>query len=73
MDDECENKNLEKNVSGQSFPALFNVSIILQSFWIRCRSVFSNVVDREFMESQLYFVLCCGSILWFLLIFEEII
>jgi hypothetical protein len=73
MDDECENKNLEKNVSGQSFPALFNVGVILQSFWIRCRSVFSNVVDREFMESQLYFVLCCGSILWFLLIFEEII
>jgi hypothetical protein len=73
MDDECENKNLEKNVSGQSFPALFNVGVILQSFWIRCRSVFSNVVDREFMEIQLYFVLCCGSILWFLLIFEEII
>jgi hypothetical protein len=73
MDDECENKNLEKNVSGQSFPALFNVGVILQSFWIRCRSICSNVVDREFMESQLYFVLCCGSILWVLLIFEEII
>jgi hypothetical protein len=73
MDDECENKNLEKNVSGQSFSNLFNVGIILQSFWIRCRSVFLNVVDREFMESQLYFVLCCGSILWFLLIFEEVI
>jgi hypothetical protein len=73
MDNEDENKNLEKNVSGQSFPALFNVGIILQSFWIRCRSIFLNIVDREFMESQLYFVLCCGSILWFLLIFEEII
>ena len=73
MDNEGENKKLEKNFSRQSFSALFNVSIILQSFWIRCRSVFLNVVDREFMESQLYFVLCCGSILWFLLIFEEII
>ena len=73
MDNEDENKNLEKNVSGQSFPALFNVSVILQSFWIRCRSIFLNIVDREFMESQLYFVLCCGSIFWFLLIFEEII
>jgi len=73
MDDDSEKQNLEKNVSGQSFPALFNVGVILQSFWIRCRSVFSNVVDREFMESQLYLVLCCGSILWFLLIFEEII
>ena len=73
MDDDSEKQNLEKDVSGQSLPNLFNVSIILQSFWIRCRSICSNVVDREFMESQLYFVLCCGSIFWFLLIFEEII
>ena len=73
MDNEGENKKLEKNFSRQSFSALFNVSIILQSFWIRCRSVFLNVVDREFMESQLYLVLCCGSILWFLLILEEVI
>ena len=73
MDNEGENKKLEKNFSRQSFPALFNVSIILQSFWIRCRSVFSNVVDREFMESQLYLVLCCGSIFWGLLILETII
>ena len=73
MDDDSEKQNLEKNVSGQSLPNLFNVGIILQSFWIRCRSICSNVVDREFMESQLYLVLCCGSILWFLLIFEEII
>ena len=73
MDDDSEKQNLEKNVSGQSLPNLFNVGVILQSFWIRCRSVFFNVVDREFMESQLYLVLCCGSILWFLLILEEII
>ena len=73
MNDDSEKQNLEKSVSGQSLPNLFNVGVILQSFWIRCRSVFLNVVDREFMESQLYFVLCCGSIFWFLLIFEEII
>ena len=73
MDDDSEKQNLEKDVSGQSLPNLFNVSIILQSFWIRCRSICSNVVDREFMESQLYLVLCCGSILWFLLILEEVI
>ena len=73
MDDDSEKQNLEKNVSGQSLPNLFNVSIILQSFWIRCCSIFSNVVDREFMESQLYLVLCCGSIFWFLLILEEVI
>ena len=73
MDDDSEKQNLEKNVSRQSLSNLFNVSIILQSFWIRCRSVFSNVVDREFMESQLYLVLCCGSIFWGLLILETII
>ena len=73
MNDDSEKQNLEKSVSGQSLPNLFNVGVILQSFWIRCRSICSNVVDREFMESQLYLVLCCGSILWFLLIFEEII
>ena len=50
-----------------------DVGSLLQSFWIRCRSVFSNVVDREFMESQLYLVLCCGSIFWGLLILETII
>jgi hypothetical protein len=73
MDDDSEKQNLEKNVSRQSLPNLFNVGVILQSFWIRCRSVFPNVVDREFMESQLYLVLCCGSIFWGLLILETII
>ena len=73
MDDESENKHMEKNVSGQSFSSFFNVGVVFQSFWVRCRSIFLNVVDREFMESQLYLVLCCGSIFWFLLILEEII
>ena len=73
MDDDSEKQNLEKNVSGQSLPNLFNVGIILQSIWIRCRSVFSNVMDRKFVESQLYFVLYCGSIFWILLILEKII
>lgn len=73
MDDDSEKQNMEKNVSGQSLPNLFNVSIILQSIWIRCRSVFSNVMDRKFVESQLYFVLYCGSIFWILFLLEKII
>ena len=73
MDDDSEKQNLEKNVSGQSLPNMFNVGIILQSLWIRCRSVFSDVMDREFMESQFYFVLYCGSIFWFVLLLEKII
>lgn len=73
MEDDEKNENLETEPPRQPVTGIFNARIILQSFWIRCRSICSNVVDREFMESQLYFVLCCGSILWFLLIFEEII
>ena len=73
MDDEQTTKNLEKDVSRQSFPTVPNDSTILQPFWVRCGSVWTNLMDRKFMESQLYFVLCCGSIFWFLLILEEVI
>lgn len=41
-----------------------NVGTILQSFWIRCRSVFPNITNREFMEGQLRIVLYCGVVLW---------
>ena len=37
---------------------------ILQSIWVRCRSVFPNATNRKFMESELRFVLYCGGILW---------
>ena len=36
----------------------------LQSLWVRCRSVFPNVTNREFMEGQLRIVLYCGIVLW---------
>ena len=42
----------------------FNVGLILQSIWVRCRSVFPNATNRKFMESELRFVLYCGGILW---------
>jgi len=73
MEDGGKNQNVEKDSSRQPIAGIFNARVILQSFWIRCRSVFSNVVDREFMESQLYLVFCCGSIFWGLLILETII
>ena len=41
-----------------------NVSSILQSFWIRCRTVFPNSTDGKFMEGELRFVLYCGIFLW---------
>lgn len=73
MDDDSEKPNLEKDVSRQSFSNMFNVSPVLQPIWVRCGSVFSNVMDRKFMESQLRFVLRCGSIFWILFILEKII
>ncbi len=41
-----------------------NAGTILQSIWIRCRTIFPNATDRKFMESELRFVLYSGFILW---------
>jgi hypothetical protein len=41
-----------------------NAGTILQSIWIRCRTIFPNITDRKFMESELRFVLYSGFILW---------
>ena len=41
-----------------------DVGSILQSFWVRCRSVFPNCTDGKFMESELRLVLYCGVIFW---------
>ena len=50
-----------------------DVGSLLQSFWIRCRSVFPTPTDRKFMESELRFVLYCGFIFWIVYLFWEII
>ena len=39
-------------------------STILQSLWVRCRSVLPDITDGKFMESELRYVLYCGVILW---------
>ena len=50
-----------------------NAGTILQSFWIRCRTIFPNITDRKFMESELRFVLYSGVILWTLyLVYQTI-
>jgi hypothetical protein len=41
-----------------------NAGTILQSVWVRCRTIFPYATDREFMESELRFVLYSGIILW---------
>ena len=73
MDDGKQNKDLEKNFSRQSITNLFDVGSVLQSFWIRCRSVFPVVTDRKFMESELRFVLYCGFLFWIIYLFSKVI
>ena len=73
MEDGLKNKNMAKNVSKQSFSNIFNVGIIFQSIWIRCRSVFPDITDRKFMESELRFVLYCGTFLWIIYLLSKII
>ena len=50
-----------------------NAGTILQSFWIRCRTIFPNITDRKFMESELRFVLYSGVILWTVYLAYEIV
>jgi hypothetical protein len=73
MGDGDEQKNVEKNVSRQSFSNIFNAGIIFQSIWVRCRSVFPNITDRKFMESELRFVLYCGIVFWVIYLLSQII
>jgi hypothetical protein len=73
MDDGKENKVMEKDISRQSFSNLFNVSTFLQSIWIRCGSVFSNITDRKFMESELRLVWYCGLVFWIIYVLSQVI
>jgi hypothetical protein len=73
MDDGNKQTNVEKNVSRQSFSNIFNVGVVFQSIWVRCRSVFPNITDRKFMESELRFVLYCGIVFWIIYLLSQII
>jgi hypothetical protein len=73
MRDGEKRKEMEKSVDGQHLPNIFNVSLILQSIWIRCRSIFPDITDRKFMESELRFVLYCGGIFWFVYLLSKVI
>ena len=44
---------------------------ILQSLWVRCRTIFPYATDRKFMESELRFVLYSGVIFWTLYMVYE--
>jgi hypothetical protein len=73
MEDDGKNENVEKDPPRQPLSNIFNVGVILQSFWIRCRTVFPNITDRKFMESELRFVLYCGIVFWGLYLLSQIV
>ena len=70
MDDGDSKNNQQAEKQGKQTNALqrygINAGVILQSIWVRCRSIFPNATDRKFMESELRFVLYSGVILWVL-------
>lgn len=73
MDDGKQNENVEELVPRQPIANFFNAGFILQSFWVRCRSIFPNITDRKFMERELSFVLYCGVIFWIIYLLSQII
>jgi hypothetical protein len=73
MEDGEKNQNVEKDPPRQPVTGIFNARFILQSFWIRCRTVFPNITDRKFMERELRLVLYCGAFLWIIYLLSQII
>lgn len=77
MDDGDSKNNQQAEKQGKQIDVIqrygVNAGTILQSLWIRCRSIFPTATDRKFMESELRFVLYSGIIFWALyLVYEAI-
>ena len=73
MDDGEKNQDLEELIPREPLTNFSYVGIIFQSFWIRCRSVFPNITDRKFMESELRLVLYCGTFFWVIYLLSQVI
>ena len=73
MEDGEKQVYVAENVSRQPVTNISNVSTIFQPIWVRCRSIFSNIMDRKFMESQLRVVLYCGILFWSLFLLSQVI
>ena len=77
MDEGDSKNNQQAEKQGKQTNALqrygINAGVILQSIWVRCRSIFPTATDGKFMESELRFVLYCGILFWTLyLVYEAI-
>ena len=73
--DSQNNKEAEKQGKQNNVIQRYGIDAgtILQSVWIRCRSIVPTATDRKFMESELRFVLYSGVILWTLyLVYQTI-
>jgi hypothetical protein len=68
MDDGDSKNNKQAEKQGKQNNAIqrygTNAGSILQSVWVRCRTIFPNATDGKFMESELRFVLYSGVIFW---------
>ena len=78
MDDGDSTKNnqqIKKQTNKDSVVQRYGIDAgsFLQSLWVRCRSIFPNITDRQFMESELHFVLYSGFVFWGLYILYQII
>ncbi len=77
MDDGDSKNNQQAEKQGKQNNAIQRYGVdagsILQSIWIRCRTIFPNITDRKFMESELRVVLYCGVVFWGLYLLYEII
>jgi hypothetical protein len=75
MDDGDSKNNQQAEKQGKQNNAIQRYGIdagsILQSIWVRCRTIFPNATDGKFMESELRFVLYSGVIFWTLYMVYE--
>ena len=75
MDDGDSKNNQQAEKQGKQNNVIqrysINAGTILQSLWIRCRTIFPTATDRKFMESELRFVLYSGVIFWTLYMVYE--
>lgn len=77
MDDGDSKNNQQAEKQGKQIDVIqrygVNAGTILQSLWVRCRTIFPTATDGKFMESELRFVLYSGALFWALyLVYETI-
>lgn len=73
MEDGEKQVYVAENVSRQSLTDISNAGTIFQSVRVRRSSIFSDIMDREFMESQPRYVLYCGILFWSIFLLSQII